>query len=95
MIHNLSTGAYSRRHTGYFTLAGLMEKAFTNLVAGIVFLAAMDLAGTRFSMGTELGVESQKPARQQMSLGCYKRRTKSIGGGLLRRFYTTPNSSTL
>lgn len=54
-----------------FTLAGLRRDAFSNLMAAMVFFGAMDLAGSRFSMGTDSGVESQKPARQQMSLGCY------------------------
>lgn len=84
MLHFYSSGVCSMtdicggRHSNYFTLAGLVAEAFTNLVAGMVFFAAMDLAGTRFSMGTDLGVESQKPARQQMSFGCYRRETENI-----------------
>lgn len=61
----------------FCTLAGFDRTGVSSLVAGNILtagmdLAGMDLAGISISMRTEDFLTGQKPARAQISLGCWR-----------------------
>lgn len=69
----------------FCTLAGLDRTGVSSLVAGNILtagmdLAGMDLAGISINMRTEDFLMGQKPARAQISLGCWRngRHTHSL-----------------